>query len=60
MEVPTETDVIQIESEDKDVSTTDTTAPMMMTKTTSSLTPLSKNLSIVENIIMVNTRQTND
>uniref|UniRef100_A0A915IFH5 Uncharacterized protein n=1 Tax=Romanomermis culicivorax TaxID=13658 RepID=A0A915IFH5_ROMCU len=43
-EIPTETDVIQIDSEDDDVSRTDTTAPMMMTKTTSSLTPLSKNL----------------
>uniref|UniRef100_A0A915IMA4 Uncharacterized protein n=1 Tax=Romanomermis culicivorax TaxID=13658 RepID=A0A915IMA4_ROMCU len=44
-EVPTETDVIQIHSEDDDVLTTDTTAPMMTAKTTSSLTPLSKNLS---------------
>uniref|UniRef100_A0A915IA62 Uncharacterized protein n=1 Tax=Romanomermis culicivorax TaxID=13658 RepID=A0A915IA62_ROMCU len=44
-EIPTETDVIQINSEDDDVSTTDTTAPMMTAKTTSSLTPLSKNLS---------------
>uniref|UniRef100_A0A915IQ99 Uncharacterized protein n=1 Tax=Romanomermis culicivorax TaxID=13658 RepID=A0A915IQ99_ROMCU len=45
MEIPTETDVIQIDSEDDDVSTTDTTTPLMTTKTTSSLTPLSKNLS---------------
>uniref|UniRef100_A0A915KTR3 Uncharacterized protein n=1 Tax=Romanomermis culicivorax TaxID=13658 RepID=A0A915KTR3_ROMCU len=45
MEIPTETDVIQIHSEDEDVWTTDTTAPMTTAKTTSSLTPLSKNLS---------------
>uniref|UniRef100_A0A915IRY4 Uncharacterized protein n=1 Tax=Romanomermis culicivorax TaxID=13658 RepID=A0A915IRY4_ROMCU len=44
-ELPTETDVIQIESEDEDVSTADTTAPMTTTKTTSSLAPLFKNLS---------------
>uniref|UniRef100_A0A915I8J8 Uncharacterized protein n=1 Tax=Romanomermis culicivorax TaxID=13658 RepID=A0A915I8J8_ROMCU len=44
-EIPTETNVIQIDSEDDDVSTTDTTTPMMTAKTTSSLTPLSKNLS---------------
>uniref|UniRef100_A0A915L8N6 Uncharacterized protein n=1 Tax=Romanomermis culicivorax TaxID=13658 RepID=A0A915L8N6_ROMCU len=44
-EIPTETDVIQINSEDDYVSTTDTTAPMMTAKTTSSLTLLSKNLS---------------
>uniref|UniRef100_A0A915JGB8 Uncharacterized protein n=1 Tax=Romanomermis culicivorax TaxID=13658 RepID=A0A915JGB8_ROMCU len=44
-EVPTETDVIQIDSEDEGVSRTDTSAPMTMAKTTSSLTPLSKNLS---------------
>uniref|UniRef100_A0A915HU43 Uncharacterized protein n=1 Tax=Romanomermis culicivorax TaxID=13658 RepID=A0A915HU43_ROMCU len=44
MEIPTETDVIQINSEEDDVSRTDTTAPMTMAKTTSSLTPLSKNL----------------
>uniref|UniRef100_A0A915IBC5 Uncharacterized protein n=1 Tax=Romanomermis culicivorax TaxID=13658 RepID=A0A915IBC5_ROMCU len=45
MEIPTETDVIQIHSEDDDVLTTDTTAPLMTAKTTSSLTPLSENLS---------------
>uniref|UniRef100_A0A915KRX0 Uncharacterized protein n=1 Tax=Romanomermis culicivorax TaxID=13658 RepID=A0A915KRX0_ROMCU len=44
VEVPTETDVIQIDSEDDDVWTTDTTAPMTTAKPTSSLTPLSKNL----------------
>uniref|UniRef100_A0A915IB96 Uncharacterized protein n=1 Tax=Romanomermis culicivorax TaxID=13658 RepID=A0A915IB96_ROMCU len=43
-EIPTETDVIQIDSEDDDVSRTDTTTPMTTTKTTSPLTPLSKNL----------------
>uniref|UniRef100_A0A915HHS8 Uncharacterized protein n=1 Tax=Romanomermis culicivorax TaxID=13658 RepID=A0A915HHS8_ROMCU len=43
MEIPTETDVIQIDSEEDDVSRTDTTAPMTTAKTTSSLTPLSKN-----------------
>uniref|UniRef100_A0A915IF96 Uncharacterized protein n=1 Tax=Romanomermis culicivorax TaxID=13658 RepID=A0A915IF96_ROMCU len=42
--IPTETDVIQINSEDDDVSRTDTTAPMTTAGTTSSLTPLSKNL----------------
>uniref|UniRef100_A0A915HVG4 Uncharacterized protein n=1 Tax=Romanomermis culicivorax TaxID=13658 RepID=A0A915HVG4_ROMCU len=45
MEIPTETDVIQIDSEEDDVSRTDTTAPMTTARTTSSLTPLSKNLS---------------
>uniref|UniRef100_A0A915K5A6 Uncharacterized protein n=1 Tax=Romanomermis culicivorax TaxID=13658 RepID=A0A915K5A6_ROMCU len=45
MEIPTETNVIQIHSEDEDVSTTNTTAPMTTAKSTSSLTPLSKNLS---------------
>uniref|UniRef100_A0A915I6Q5 Uncharacterized protein n=1 Tax=Romanomermis culicivorax TaxID=13658 RepID=A0A915I6Q5_ROMCU len=34
-----------IDSEEEDVSRTNTTAPMTMAKTTSSLTPLSKNLS---------------
>uniref|UniRef100_A0A915L8T0 Uncharacterized protein n=1 Tax=Romanomermis culicivorax TaxID=13658 RepID=A0A915L8T0_ROMCU len=44
-EIPTETDVIQIDSKEDDVSRTDTTGPMTTAKTTSSLTPLSKNLS---------------
>uniref|UniRef100_A0A915KBW0 Uncharacterized protein n=1 Tax=Romanomermis culicivorax TaxID=13658 RepID=A0A915KBW0_ROMCU len=44
-EIPTETDIIQIDSNEDDVSRTDTTAPMTTAKTTSSLTPLSKNLS---------------
>uniref|UniRef100_A0A915JN50 Uncharacterized protein n=1 Tax=Romanomermis culicivorax TaxID=13658 RepID=A0A915JN50_ROMCU len=44
-EIPTETDIIQIDSEDEDVWTTDTTARMTMAKTTSLLSPLSKNLS---------------
>uniref|UniRef100_A0A915JYS3 Uncharacterized protein n=1 Tax=Romanomermis culicivorax TaxID=13658 RepID=A0A915JYS3_ROMCU len=44
-EIPTQTDIIQIDSEEDDVSRTDTTAPMTTTKTTSLLTPLSKNLS---------------
>uniref|UniRef100_A0A915I7Z1 Uncharacterized protein n=1 Tax=Romanomermis culicivorax TaxID=13658 RepID=A0A915I7Z1_ROMCU len=45
MEIPTETDVIQIDSEEDEVSRTDTTGPMTAAKTTSSLIPLSKNLS---------------
>uniref|UniRef100_A0A915K7C3 Uncharacterized protein n=1 Tax=Romanomermis culicivorax TaxID=13658 RepID=A0A915K7C3_ROMCU len=44
-EIPTETDIIQMDSEEDDVSRMDTTAPMTTSKTTSSLTPLSKNLS---------------
>uniref|UniRef100_A0A915KTD7 Uncharacterized protein n=1 Tax=Romanomermis culicivorax TaxID=13658 RepID=A0A915KTD7_ROMCU len=44
-EIPTETDVIQIDSKEDDVSRTDTTAPMTTARTTSSLTLLSKNLS---------------
>uniref|UniRef100_A0A915IXV6 Uncharacterized protein n=1 Tax=Romanomermis culicivorax TaxID=13658 RepID=A0A915IXV6_ROMCU len=44
-EVPTETDIIQIESDEDDVWQTDTTARTTTAKTTSSLTPLSKNLS---------------
>uniref|UniRef100_A0A915HDX9 Uncharacterized protein n=1 Tax=Romanomermis culicivorax TaxID=13658 RepID=A0A915HDX9_ROMCU len=43
-EIPTETDVIQIDSEEEDLSSPDTTAPMTTAKTTSSLAPLSKNL----------------
>uniref|UniRef100_A0A915KM87 Uncharacterized protein n=1 Tax=Romanomermis culicivorax TaxID=13658 RepID=A0A915KM87_ROMCU len=45
MEIPTETDVIQINSKEDYVWRTDTTAPMTTARTTSSLTPLSKNLS---------------
>uniref|UniRef100_A0A915KKL9 Uncharacterized protein n=1 Tax=Romanomermis culicivorax TaxID=13658 RepID=A0A915KKL9_ROMCU len=45
-EIPSETDIIQIESDEEDVSQTDTTAPSMMAKTTSSLTSLSQSLSI--------------
>uniref|UniRef100_A0A915JG60 Uncharacterized protein n=1 Tax=Romanomermis culicivorax TaxID=13658 RepID=A0A915JG60_ROMCU len=44
-EIPTETNVVQTDSEEDDVSRTDTTAPMTTAKTTSSPTPLSKNLS---------------
>uniref|UniRef100_A0A915LDB9 Uncharacterized protein n=1 Tax=Romanomermis culicivorax TaxID=13658 RepID=A0A915LDB9_ROMCU len=44
-EIPTETNIIQIDREEDEVSRTDTTVPMTMAKTTSSLTPLSKNLS---------------
>uniref|UniRef100_A0A915KM80 Uncharacterized protein n=1 Tax=Romanomermis culicivorax TaxID=13658 RepID=A0A915KM80_ROMCU len=44
-EIPTETDNIQIDSEEDDVSRNNTTAPMTTAKTTSSLTLLSKNLS---------------
>uniref|UniRef100_A0A915KKK0 Uncharacterized protein n=1 Tax=Romanomermis culicivorax TaxID=13658 RepID=A0A915KKK0_ROMCU len=44
-EIPTKTDVIQMDSEEDDVSRTDTTPLMTMAETTSSLTPLSKNLS---------------
>uniref|UniRef100_A0A915KDW0 Uncharacterized protein n=1 Tax=Romanomermis culicivorax TaxID=13658 RepID=A0A915KDW0_ROMCU len=44
-EVPTETDIIQIQSDEDDVSQTNTTARTTTAKTTSSLTPLSKNLS---------------
>uniref|UniRef100_A0A915HLL3 Uncharacterized protein n=1 Tax=Romanomermis culicivorax TaxID=13658 RepID=A0A915HLL3_ROMCU len=44
-EVPTKTNIIQIKSDKEDVSQTDTTAPTTTAKTTSSLTPLSKNLS---------------
>uniref|UniRef100_A0A915HTA3 Uncharacterized protein n=1 Tax=Romanomermis culicivorax TaxID=13658 RepID=A0A915HTA3_ROMCU len=43
-EIPTETDIIQIDSKEDDVSTTDTTVPMTTAKTTYLLTPLSKNL----------------
>uniref|UniRef100_A0A915KS54 Uncharacterized protein n=1 Tax=Romanomermis culicivorax TaxID=13658 RepID=A0A915KS54_ROMCU len=43
-EIPSETDIIQIESDEEDVSQTDTTAPTTTAKTTSSLTPLSKSL----------------
>uniref|UniRef100_A0A915HLY2 Uncharacterized protein n=1 Tax=Romanomermis culicivorax TaxID=13658 RepID=A0A915HLY2_ROMCU len=43
-EIPTETDIIQIQSDEDDVSQTNTTAPTTTAKTTSSLTPLSKNL----------------
>uniref|UniRef100_A0A915K041 Uncharacterized protein n=1 Tax=Romanomermis culicivorax TaxID=13658 RepID=A0A915K041_ROMCU len=42
--IPTETDIIQIDREEDYVSRTNTTAPMTTAKTTSSLTPLSKNL----------------
>uniref|UniRef100_A0A915LD74 Uncharacterized protein n=1 Tax=Romanomermis culicivorax TaxID=13658 RepID=A0A915LD74_ROMCU len=41
--IPTQTDIIQIESNEDDVSQTDTTTPTTTAKTTS-LTPLSKNL----------------
>uniref|UniRef100_A0A915J1L6 Uncharacterized protein n=1 Tax=Romanomermis culicivorax TaxID=13658 RepID=A0A915J1L6_ROMCU len=44
-EVPTKTHIIQIESNEDDVSQTDTNAPTTTAKTTSLLTPLSKNLS---------------
>uniref|UniRef100_A0A915K0E2 Uncharacterized protein n=1 Tax=Romanomermis culicivorax TaxID=13658 RepID=A0A915K0E2_ROMCU len=44
-EIPAETDIIQIDSEEDDVWKTDTTGPMTMVKTTSSLTQLSENLS---------------
>uniref|UniRef100_A0A915HQQ5 Uncharacterized protein n=1 Tax=Romanomermis culicivorax TaxID=13658 RepID=A0A915HQQ5_ROMCU len=44
-EVPTQTDIIQMESDEDDVSQTDTTARTTTAKTTSSLSPLSKNLS---------------
>uniref|UniRef100_A0A915IZ01 Uncharacterized protein n=1 Tax=Romanomermis culicivorax TaxID=13658 RepID=A0A915IZ01_ROMCU len=44
-QVPTETNIIQIDSDEEDVLQTDTTAPTTTAKTTSSLTPLSKNLS---------------
>uniref|UniRef100_A0A915L7G1 Uncharacterized protein n=1 Tax=Romanomermis culicivorax TaxID=13658 RepID=A0A915L7G1_ROMCU len=44
-EIPTGTNIIQIDSEEDDISPTDTTAPMTTAKTTSSLTLLSKNLS---------------
>uniref|UniRef100_A0A915HWX4 Uncharacterized protein n=1 Tax=Romanomermis culicivorax TaxID=13658 RepID=A0A915HWX4_ROMCU len=43
--IPSKTNIIQIESEDKDVLQTDTTAQTMTTKTTSLVTPLSKSLS---------------
>uniref|UniRef100_A0A915JHF3 Uncharacterized protein n=1 Tax=Romanomermis culicivorax TaxID=13658 RepID=A0A915JHF3_ROMCU len=45
-EVPTETNIIQIQSDEEDIPQTDTTAPTMTAKTTSSLTPLSKCLLI--------------
>uniref|UniRef100_A0A915J2E7 Uncharacterized protein n=1 Tax=Romanomermis culicivorax TaxID=13658 RepID=A0A915J2E7_ROMCU len=45
MDVPTESNIIQIKSDQEDVSQTDTTAPTTMAKATSSLTLLSKNLS---------------
>uniref|UniRef100_A0A915L012 Uncharacterized protein n=1 Tax=Romanomermis culicivorax TaxID=13658 RepID=A0A915L012_ROMCU len=44
-DIPTETNIIQMDSEEDDVSKTDTTAPMTTAKTTSSLILLSKNLS---------------
>uniref|UniRef100_A0A915KZC9 Uncharacterized protein n=1 Tax=Romanomermis culicivorax TaxID=13658 RepID=A0A915KZC9_ROMCU len=44
-EVPTETDIIQIESDEDDISQMDTTIPTTTAETTSSLTLLSKNLS---------------
>uniref|UniRef100_A0A915HVI9 Uncharacterized protein n=1 Tax=Romanomermis culicivorax TaxID=13658 RepID=A0A915HVI9_ROMCU len=44
-EIPSEMDIIQIESKDEDISETDTTAQMPKTKTTTSATPLSKSLS---------------
>uniref|UniRef100_A0A915IJ66 Uncharacterized protein n=1 Tax=Romanomermis culicivorax TaxID=13658 RepID=A0A915IJ66_ROMCU len=44
-EVPTRTDIIQIKSDEEDVSQIDTTALTTTAKTSSSLTPLSKNLS---------------
>uniref|UniRef100_A0A915IPJ1 Uncharacterized protein n=1 Tax=Romanomermis culicivorax TaxID=13658 RepID=A0A915IPJ1_ROMCU len=47
-EIATETNIIQIDSEEDDVSRTDTTTPMTMAKTTSSLTPLSKNLWYIQ------------
>uniref|UniRef100_A0A915HJB7 Uncharacterized protein n=1 Tax=Romanomermis culicivorax TaxID=13658 RepID=A0A915HJB7_ROMCU len=43
--VPTKTDIIQMESDEDDISQTDTTKPTTTAKTTSSLTLLSKNLS---------------
>uniref|UniRef100_A0A915K9V1 Uncharacterized protein n=1 Tax=Romanomermis culicivorax TaxID=13658 RepID=A0A915K9V1_ROMCU len=44
--IPSENDIIQIETDEEDVSQTDTTVPTTTAKTTSSLTPLSKSLSI--------------
>uniref|UniRef100_A0A915JSA6 Uncharacterized protein n=1 Tax=Romanomermis culicivorax TaxID=13658 RepID=A0A915JSA6_ROMCU len=42
--IPTQTDIIQIDSQEDDLSKTDTTALMTTAKTTSSLTPSSKHL----------------
>uniref|UniRef100_A0A915HT03 Uncharacterized protein n=1 Tax=Romanomermis culicivorax TaxID=13658 RepID=A0A915HT03_ROMCU len=43
--IPSKTDIIQIESDDEDISQMVTTAPTTMAKTTSFVTPLSKSLS---------------
>uniref|UniRef100_A0A915HR31 Uncharacterized protein n=1 Tax=Romanomermis culicivorax TaxID=13658 RepID=A0A915HR31_ROMCU len=44
-ELPSEMDVIQLESDEENISESDTTTQMLTTKTTTSATPLLKGLS---------------